>query len=442
MNFLLIYSQQTSSRLRYILEVFYSKVLQLDWQLTIDQQAFISYSGPKLNYSPTRFSGREIHIFPQGLLFEKGVRPHQPPVEAKGAFPVLYPKYCEDADFQYDPLSMCFYLLSRYEEYLSFEADQHGRFPAQASLAYRHGFLHLPVINLWLEEFKDCMRRYFPAFPIPETPFHFQPTYDIDLAWAYLHRGALLNVLGALKDMVKLNWSQVLLRYRVLTRGNGDPFDTYAFIQDLHQEFQLPAHFFFLLGNYGKYDKNIHTEHPALQRLIQQLVAHYPIGIHPSYRSNGNKAQLANEIQRLQNITGHEVTDSRQHYLKLHLPTTYQALINLGITDDYSMGYASEIGFRAGIAHPFPWYDLSGETNTELIIHPFQVMDVTLHNYKNWNAETALEEILPMLNTVRRTGGTFATLWHNSSYAEATGWQGWREMYRKLMAMGAAAKAG
>ena len=72
------------------------------------------------------------------------------------------------------------------------------------------------------------------------------------------------------------------------------------------------------------------------------------------------------------------VTKSRQHFLAFELPTTYLKLIQSGILEDYSMGYASHLGFRAGICSPFRFYNLLEEKETDLVVYPFQVMDVTL----------------------------------------------------------------
>ncbi len=436
MKKLLIYSPKQSNRLSYILEVILSNMLALEWQVTSEQEAYITYLGPKLNYSATRLTKEEIHFPPQGLLFETTVRPHQPEVDCSGPFPVLYPHQDTKADYIFDPFSMCFYLLSRYEEYLPYTPDVHGRFPAKASLAYRHGFLQLPVINMWLASFRKCLLQYFPDLQLPVLPFHFQATYDIDLAWAFKHRTGGRNLLGAAKDGLKMNGRQLILRLQVLRGLAEDPFDTYDFLQSLHQEYDLPAHFFFLLGDYSQYDKNIHPDHPALLQLIRLLGEKHQLGIHPSYRSNNSDQQLIKEIKRLEAVLEKPVVHSRQHYLKLHLPTTYQNLVAGGIQHDYSMGYAAEIGFRAGIAHSFRWYDLSKEITTDLTIHPFQVMDVTLKNYLKLDAEEALGRILPMMESVKLTGGTFSTLWHNSSFSEIMGWHGWREMYRKLLAKG------
>jgi len=41
-------------------------------------------------------------------------------------------------------------MLTRYEEVVKSVKDEHERFPARASLAYREGFLMRPIVNEYL----------------------------------------------------------------------------------------------------------------------------------------------------------------------------------------------------------------------------------------------------------------------------------------------------
>ena len=77
------------------------------------------------------------------------------------------------------------------------------------------------------------------------------------------------------------------------------------------------------------------------------------VGIHPSYESNADSKRVEFELRHLEDALRTPVTKSRQHFLKMRLPDTIRHLAELGITDEYSMGYASESGFRAGLACPF-----------------------------------------------------------------------------------------
>ena len=97
--------------------------------------------------------------------------------------------FISDSDFPFDIFAASFYLLSRYEEYLPHQKDIYGRYAHENSLAFKEAFLNQPLVNLWLKDFKDALKRAFPKLT-PEgsgrhSLFTLLPTYDIDIAWSY-----------------------------------------------------------------------------------------------------------------------------------------------------------------------------------------------------------------------------------------------------------------
>ena len=160
------------------------------------------------------------------------------------------------------------------------------------------------------------------------------------------------------------------------------------------------------------------------QLLIKHLSDHAQVGIHPSFGSNYKEGKLKEELQRLESIIKRDVVDSRQHFLKLAFPNTYRGLIDLGIRNDYTMGYASYPGFRASICHPFYFYDLELELKTTLKIHPFVVMDATFKYYLEFSPQQALFLTQELLEEVKKVSGTFTLLWHNETFSDLGAWKG------------------
>ena len=97
------------------------------------------------------------------------------------------------------------------------------------------------------------------------------------------------------------------------------------------------------------------------------------------------------------------------------------------------MGYAEEPGFRAGIARPFPFYDVLSDTQTTLRIIPFQVMDATLHQYKKMGPEESAETVVRLINETRKVGGLFVSIWHNTSLINNMQWGKWRELFENVL---------
>jgi hypothetical protein len=105
----------------------------------------------------------------------------------------------------------------------------------------------------------------------------------------------------------------------------------------------------------------------------------------------------------------------------------------MGIKEDYSMGYASCSGFRAGTCTSFLFYDLVSDCETNLVIHPFLVMDVTLKQYLGLNPGEALDRIYRLVEIVKAVNGTFTSLWHNESLSEHGVWKGWRSVFEGMV---------
>jgi hypothetical protein len=138
---------------------------------------------------------------------------------------------------------------------------------------------------------------------------------------------------------------------------------------------------------------------------------------------------LHQEIERLEEIVTKRIHKSRQHYLKLQFPFSYQTLIDQEITDDYTMGFADIAGFRAGTARAFLWFDLSKNEVTTLRVHPFAYMDGTLNEYLHLSPEDAKNKIKQLHEEVNQYGGDFIFIWHNETLGDKRKWKGWLEVF-------------
>lgn len=99
------------------------------------------------------------------------------------------------------------------------------------------------------------------------------------------------------------------------------------------------------------------------------------------------------------------------------------------------MGYASQVGFRAGTASSFYFYDLNLEIKTTLRVYPFAVMDVTLHDYLKLTPQQALQLIEQLINATKAVDGLFCTVWHNNTLSNYKDWEGWRIVYEETVKM-------
>ncbi len=434
MELMLFVEQSPGPRLAYCLDLLLNRLLRLSWRHTTHPGDFEAWHGPRLNYSHRRFACHNVWIIPEGLLTSRGIDVHcrPAPFTADEDLPALFGNEHQACTFPFDLLAAAFYVSSRYEEYLAFEADTHGRFPASASLLFQAGWLEKPVVQQWAQALGAKISLLFGLPPFPPPAYRFLPTYDIDIPRAYSLRG-WRGTARLLAEIFSGKKSLLAQRMRVALGQEKDPYDTFELLDQWHQAYGLPAVYFLLLARRGQNDPGAPPEHPQMQALVRKLSNRYATGIHPSWRSNFTPGCLQQEIKLLEAISQKPVDASRQHFLWLRMPLTYQRLLAAGIRHDYTMGFADAPGFRAGLAVPFPWYDLENETVTELELIPLTVMDVSLRQYLQLSPEAALDKLRELSASLQTTGGWLVSLWHNSSFSDQHGWQGWLQAYQQFL---------
>lgn len=428
---MLVYTPQITNRIRYIFQTIFEDVWNTSFELTEDIEHFQNYSGPKLNYSMRRF-GDEFFVESHDLLSERGISDQEIQVSTWEELPVFF-QTSTYSDIPFDVFAASFYLLSRYEEYLPHIRDHYERFMAKESLAFQHGFLQKPLVNLWLQKFQEVIQRKHPEFTTIGSEFKFVSTIDIDNAYCYLEKGVARTIGAFVRSIWNGDKQAAKERWEVLRKKQSDPYDTFELQLALQQKYNLEVVYFVLLADYGLNDKNIPFQSRKFQLLIKHLADHAKVGIHPSFGSNYQEGKLKVEWKRLKNIIKREVGISRQHFLKLSFPNTYRHLIDLGIQHDYTMGYAAYPGFRASICHPFYFYDLELEQSTSLKIHPFVVMDATFNYYLDFTPAQALSLTKELMEEVKKVNGTFVTLWHNETWSEHGAWKGWSQLYEEIV---------
>lgn len=428
---LIIYALNITPRLKFIFNFYFDKILNIQYEITSDLAKFEASKKPRLNYSPNEIKNT-ITIKPHALLFETEIKKQDTSVTRWNESSIFFQNN-KTSEIPFDMFAAGFYLLTRYEEYLPFTPDKHGRFPAEESLAYKNNFLDQPVIDQWAFQLRDILKKHYPNFTTTNRKFNYIPTVDIDIAYAYKHKGFIRTAGAFSRALRSSDFNNIAQRINVLRGVQKDPYDTFELFNTLHSKYKLSPVFFFLTGNYAHYDKNLSLKKKAYQKLIIETSKKSKIGIHPSYHSNRSFKILQKETEAFYKVAKEQTKRSRQHFLKFTLPITYRNLIKLNIKADYSMGFASLPGFRAGTCTPHSFFDLEDNEQTTLKIYPFQVMDGTLNEYMKLNKQEALSKIEELVNSVKLVDGTFISLWHNQSLSEQNNWKGWSGIYEKML---------
>ena len=390
---------------------------------------FIAHNSAKMSYSRQPLSN-EIHIRSHELLFEQGLSDIEIKVQdwqgTKGFFPTN-----DKSHLPYDIFAASFYLLSRYEEYLPHVNDAFGRFMADESLAKQEGFLHQPVVDIWAYRLKAVIQERFPEFDFPEKHYTVQPVIDIPVAYYFKYKGLLRSFGGFLGDLARFRFYQFYQRFLVISGFRRDPYDSFRWIINRQKTLVQKFQFFFLIGDYSTYDKNISVNKKPFVSLIKSIGDYSYVGLKASYFALDNPTILKKEKLRLERITNRDLKALRNSYSKLNLPSTYRILNDLEIEQDFTMGFVNELGFRAGSCTPFQFYDLDFEIQTPLQIVPYHCMDFALLRYKSQLDRK--QTLLKMINEVKAVRGTFVPVFHNYSLGNANRWTGFRELFNLIL---------
>jgi len=427
---LLIYTKETTARFTYIVEQIFTQILGLEYLAETDEAKLKNHKGLIINYSDISIDG-SLQIIPHGLLSEKNSSKKTLKVGKWEDLPVFFET---SGDIPFDLFSAAFYLLSRYEEYFPEQLDQHGRFRAEESIACKHNFLQKPVVDCWAHKLKNILLKKDPTLQFAEPQYRFTPTIDIDNLFAYKHRDMFRTISGVIYNIAWRNFDQVNRRFRTILGKEKDPFDNISEIIALHKSRNLEDIFFLHFGDFGKYDKrtiDIRREWNVFKKTFDTTSS---VGLHISYQAAFSPSHIVKEKNRMETELGVSVSKNRFHYLRFRVPESYQILLKNGITEDYSMGYSRHIGFRAGTSFPFPFFDLTENKKTELLIHPFVMMDVALkHGLHLEPTQNAMETIKNSIDEVKNVNGTLVTIFHNESLSEDRHWAGWSGLYELIL---------
>lgn len=432
---LLIYTHKITPRLTYIFKHIFARILNIPVSLTTKIEDFKAYDGLKFSYTKQPL-GDELFVKSNDFLFSQGIDYIDITVFNWDGVPGFFYAAAPSA-IPFDIFAASFYLVSRYEEYLPHVKDKFERFPAEESLAYQHKFLEKPIVDIWAFKFKNILLKRFPEEKLVSEKnkrnFKFVSTIDVDIAYSFKNKGFIRTIGIVSLDLIQFKIKDIWNRFLVIFNFKQDPFDTYDALLSLQKEYNVPTIFFFLLSEYTTYDKNISAGNLKYKLLIKNVADYAKVGIHPSYFTMKNDQKLKKEKTRLEQIVNFPVTKSRHHYLRIELPETYQNLVDLEITEDYSMGYADHFGFRAGTCTPFYFYDLDFEIQTPLKVFPFAVMDGTLKDYLNFTTKKSFDTFLNLAEEVKQVNGLFITVFHNESVSGSGRWRGWDKLYENLL---------
>ena len=327
----------------------------------------------------------DVIIVPNGLLGKELVVPElkRPVVEepAKG-------KTIIRTDIDY----AVFFVTSRAEELVNSQRDEHGRFAAKYSILGQKSRLQIPR----LDEYARLLLKQLDL-PLPSSGFgHIYLTHDIDAISQYrslrgalggIRRGEIKAVLAALRDI------------------HNDPLYTFPWLIEQDAKVKKADAIYFVKRTPGRgFDYPQYCLWGRDFKRLKHMLRHSNVylGVHGSYYGSFPKIEYSKMF--------------RAHYLRSSIEHM-QRLADAGYTDDFTMGFADQAGFRLQTSRAIRWINPQTMQLTHLTLHPLLIMDCTLdrENYMHLTEEEAYFLCERLIDKVKLHHGDLCLLWHNNS---------------------------
>ena len=322
-----------------------------------------------------------------------------------------------------------FFFISRAEELINTQRDEHGRFLAKYSILGKNNRLMIPTVD----EYARMLMKLLDL-PLPTPSFsQIYLTHDIDTIAHYRH------LRGAIGGIVRGQWRKVMASLKDI---HNDPAFTFSWLIAQDKKVKGAKRIYFVKDTEGKgYDypqyKLDGKDFETAEQLIENSGA--KIGLHSSYYGG----KMTNVVVFTHMVNKESVREGdivkikdlyhRSHYLRCSIDDM-QMLVNMGITDDFTMMFPDQVGFRLQTTRPVRWINPKTMQLTDLALHPLTVMDCTLSNsnYMNLREDEAYFECQRLFDKVHQNAGEVVILWHNSTPAGNTYHQ---SLYPKLLEM-------
>jgi hypothetical protein len=315
--------------------------------------------------------------------------------------------------------------LSRFEETRSFTFDDHNRFSAFSSIAWRDGFLHRPVVDECALAFAQAVACLLPTWKPDKNHFRVLLGHDVDdVGLPFVFRSALGHALrrrstaSTFRDLLApvlrsdTTYQHLLRKLVMISVARG-----------------LKPAIYWKSSSPGPYDRGYRLQDKRISALAKEFTNRgIEMGIHPGYQTFRSREKLSAELNAVQRWLGQRPLGGRQDYLRWN-PGTWLLWESLGMAYDASVGFADHIGFRAGTCHPYrPWL-ISEQREANLLEVPLLAMDTTLQGYMKLNPEEALSRLQACVAKCRAVGGVFSLAWHNTTMMNA----GYTRIYTRLV---------
>jgi len=305
-----------------------------------------------------------------------------------------------------------FFFISRAEELINPKRDEHGRFLAKFSILGENNRMMIPTVD----EYARMLMKLLDL-PLPTPSFsQIYLTHDVDSIEQYRH------IRGAIGGILRGQWRKVLASLKDI---HNDPAFTFSWLISQDKKVERAKCIYFIKDTFGKgFDYPQYKLDGNDFAIVEQLIENSGaiLGLHSSYYGADMTkvnifTHLASKESSIDKTTGtFKDLYHRSHYLRCSIDLMQHHEAS-GITDDFTMMFPDQVGFRLQTTRPVRWINPKTMTLTNLTLHPLTIMDCTLSNtnYMNLNEDEAYFECQRLFEKIHQNAGEVVLLWHNTS---------------------------
>lgn len=349
--------------------------------------------------------------------------------------------------FEHDILKSAFYLLSGYQEYSNKTSqDKLKRFAFEDSIQRKLNITSIPIVNYYFEIICEALEKFCQLHKLEFKrnrlfpTFGFQLSHDIDRIdlydipyIGYKLKEALRFVKTPLSlgTNLRLLVSGTLKYLRILK--NDNPYWNFTFLRKLERDHNFRSIFFFLDQGVNHADAYYSFHEERVKKLFKYLQEEgCEIGLHGPVKSLSSQETMNSSLAKLKEASSAPVVGNRQHRLLWSHPETAIIESKAGLQYDSTLGFAAHEGFRNSYCYPFRLFDFENEQMLDVWEFPLNVMDGTLLSYRKLSNEEALQKCKELIEEVKKFGGLFTLLWHNSFFDEDV-YPGVKKLYEDIL---------
>jgi hypothetical protein len=199
--------------------------------------------------------------------------------------------------------------------------------------------------------------------------------------------------------------------------GIGSLYDNVDLIASREETYGFHSSFYYLSSHYPL--SEVRSESARVR------AAGWDVGLHGDMGTHDSQEKMDAAVSTFSKAMGFKPTGLREHFLKFDFTKSWDIMEKAGFDYDSSVGLASHLGFRMGLATPFHPPDNSWSP-LNLLELPLVLMDTTLWGYLEREEEDGFVDTMKLMKAVEDVEGLFTLLWHQEAVRMKGGRIYWR----------------